>query len=64
MIGTKDTEQPVSSPSLEVKTYSMENRDYSHSRCFRCCLDTVALHMETDDHTKRLTSVVFTGVYS
>ena len=64
MKGTKDTKEPVPCPILEIKTSSMKNRDYSHSRCSRCCLETVELHMETDDHTKRLTSLVFAGVYS
>jgi len=63
MIGTKDTEKPVRCPSLEIKTSSMKNRDYGHSRYSRCCLETVELHMETGDHTKRLTSLVFAGVY-
>lgn len=63
MIGTEDTEEPVPYPSLEVKFPSMKNTDYSHSRLSRCCLETVELHMETDDHAKRLTSLVFAGVY-
>jgi len=53
----------VPCPSLEVKANSMKNRDYSHSKWSRCCLETVELHMEIDDPSKRLTSLVFAGVY-